>query len=58
MVKQRELPRRPAGCVANGSRLGEAECATNPPTRWDERQTGREVDALLALAEAMDAAPR
>jgi hypothetical protein len=28
---------------------------TNPPTGWDEGQKGREADALLALAEVVDA---
>jgi hypothetical protein len=58
VVKRMGLAPTPGGSVANGSRLGEAESATNPPKGWDEGQKGTKAAALLALAEAGDAGQR
>jgi len=58
VVKWMVLAPSPGGCVANESRLGEAECATNPPTGWDEGQKGTKAAPLPALAETGDAEQR
>ena len=58
VVKRMGLAPSPGGSVANESRLGEAESATNPPTGWDEGQKGTKGAALLVLAEAGDAGQR
>ena len=58
VAKRMGLAPSPGGSVANESRLGEAESATNPPKGWDEGQKGMKAAALLVLAEAGDAGQR